>query len=104
MVLSPIDYVIIALYFIVIVAIGFIAARFRENEGRLPRGRQAAVVSLFFGCMAALTLGGGSTIGSAQLGSSSGSAASGSTWTSDWGSSRPASWLPASFRSCALSA
>ena len=28
MVLSPIDYVIIALYFIVIVAIGFIAARF----------------------------------------------------------------------------
>ena len=31
MVLSPIDYVIIALYFIVIVAIGFIAARFAKT-------------------------------------------------------------------------
>ncbi len=53
---------------IVIVAIGFIAARFAKNEGRLPRGRQAAVVSPVLRLHAALTLGGGSTIGSAQLG------------------------------------
>lgn len=68
MVLSPIDYVIIALYFIVIVAIGFIAARFaKTKEDYLVAGRRLSF-PLFFGCMAALTLGGGSTIGSAQLG------------------------------------
>lgn len=68
MVLSPIDYIIIALYFIVIVAIGFIAARFaKTKEDYLVAGRRLSF-PLFFGCMAALTLGGGSTIGSAQLG------------------------------------
>ena len=68
MVLSPIDYVIIALYFIVIVAVGFIAARFaKTQEDYLVAGRRLSF-PLFFGCMAALTLGGGSTIGSAQLG------------------------------------
>ena len=68
MVLSPIDYVIIALYFLVIVAIGFIAARFaKTKEDYLVAGRRLSF-PLFFGCMAALTLGGGSTIGSAQLG------------------------------------
>lgn len=41
MVLSPIDYVIIALYFIVIVAIGFIAARFaKTKEDYLVAGRR----------------------------------------------------------------
>ncbi|RNL38801.1 sodium:solute symporter [Paraeggerthella hongkongensis] len=68
MALSFIDYVIIALYFVVIVAIGFIAARFaKTQEDYLVAGRRLSF-PLFFGCMAALTLGGGSTIGSAQLG------------------------------------
>ena len=68
MVLSPIDYVIIALYFIVIVAIGFAAARLsKTQEDYLVAGRRLSF-PLFFGCMAALTLGGGSTIGSAELG------------------------------------
>lgn len=68
MALSPIDYVIIALYFVVIVAVGFIAARFaKTQEDYLVAGRRLSF-PLFFGCMAALTLGGGSTIGSAQLG------------------------------------
>ena len=65
MVLSPIDYVIIALYFIVIVAIGFIAARFaKTKEDYLVAGRRLSF-PLFFGCMAALTLGGGELV--AQL-------------------------------------
>lgn len=68
MVLSPVDYVIIALYFIVIVSVGFAAARFsKTQEDYLVAGRRLSF-PLFFGCMAALTLGGGSTIGSAQLG------------------------------------
>lgn len=68
MVLSPIDYVIIALYFIAIVAIGFAAARLsKTQEDHLVAGRRLSF-PLFFGCMAALTLGGGSTIGSAELG------------------------------------
>ncbi|OUO88341.1 sodium:solute symporter [Gordonibacter sp. An230] len=68
MVLSPIDYVIIALYFIVIVAIGFTAARLsKTQEDYLVAGRRLSF-PLFFGCMAALTLGGGSTIGSTELG------------------------------------
>lgn len=68
MVLSPIDYVIIALYFVVIVAVGFIAARLaKTQEDYLVAGRRLSF-PLFFGCMAALTLGGGSTIGSTQLG------------------------------------
>ena len=68
MVLSPIDYVIIALYFIVIVAIGFIAARFAKRRKITSWPAGGCRFPLFFGCMAALTLGGGSTIGSAQLG------------------------------------
>lgn len=68
MVLSPIDYVIIALYFIVIVSVGFVAMRFtKTKEDYLVAGRRLSF-PLFFGCMAALALGGGSTVGSAQLG------------------------------------
>ncbi|MDY3981627.1 MULTISPECIES: sodium:solute symporter [unclassified Paraeggerthella] len=68
MALSSIDYVIIALYFVAIVTIGFVAARFtKTQEDYLVAGRRLSF-PLFFGCMAALTLGGGSTIGSAQLG------------------------------------
>ena len=68
MILSPIDYVIIALYFIVMIAVGFIAMRFtKTQEDYLVAGRRLSF-PLFFGCMAALALGGGSTIGSTQLG------------------------------------
>lgn len=68
MALSPIDYAIIAVYFIVIVAIGFIALRFtKTKEDYLVAGRRLSF-PLFFGCMAALALGGGSTVGSAELG------------------------------------
>ncbi|MEG2024792.1 MAG: sodium:solute symporter [Gordonibacter sp.] len=68
MALATIDYVIIALYFIVMVAIGFIAMRFtKTQEDYLVAGRRLSF-PLFFGCMAALALGGGSTVGSAQLG------------------------------------
>ncbi|WP_270296777.1 hypothetical protein [Eggerthella sinensis] len=79
MVLSPIDYVIIALYFIVIVSVGFVAMRFtKTKEDYLVAGRRLSF-PLFFGCMAALALGGGSTVGSASWATSTGSAASGST-------------------------
>ncbi|MEA5019098.1 MAG: sodium:solute symporter [Gordonibacter sp.] len=68
MILSPIDYVIIALYFVVMVAVGFIAMKFtKTQEDYLVAGRRLSF-PLFFGCMAALALGGGSTIGSTQLG------------------------------------
>ena len=68
MVLSPIDYVIIALYFIAIVSVGFVAMKFtKTKEDYLVAGRRLSF-PLFFGCMAALALGGGSTVGSAQLG------------------------------------
>lgn len=54
MALSPIDYAIIAVYFIVIVAIGFIALRFtKTKEDYLVAGRRLSF-PLFFGCMAAL--------------------------------------------------
>lgn len=68
MALSPVDYAIIAVYFIVIVAIGFAALRFtKTKEDYLVAGRRLSF-PLFFGCMAALALGGGSTVGSAELG------------------------------------
>lgn len=68
MALSPVDYAIIAVYFIVIVAIGFVALRFtKTKEDYLVAGRRLSF-PLFFGCMAALALGGGSTVGSAELG------------------------------------
>ncbi len=72
MTLSAIDYVIIALYFVIIVAIGFVAMKFtKTQEDYLVAGRRLSF-PLFFGCMAALALGGGSTIGSTQLGYSFG--------------------------------
>ena len=79
MVLSPIDYVIIALYFIAIVAIGFAAARLsKTQEDYLVAGRRLSF-PLFFGCMAALTLGGAPRSAARSLATSTGSAASGST-------------------------
>ena len=68
MTLSPVDYAIIAVYFIAIVAIGFVALRFtKTKEDYLVAGRRLSF-PLFFGCMAALALGGGSTVGSTELG------------------------------------
>ena len=66
--LTLLDFAIIGLYFVVIVAVGFIGARFaKTKEDYLVAGRRLSF-PLFFGCMAALALGGGSTIGSAELG------------------------------------
>lgn len=66
--LSPIDFIIIALYFVVIVIVGFLGAKFaKTKEDYLVAGRRLSF-PLFFGCMAALALGGGSTVGSAELG------------------------------------
>ena len=68
MVLSTIDYIVIALYFAIIVGIGFVSMRFaKSKEEYLVAGRRLSF-PLFFGCMAAMALGGGSTIGSTQLG------------------------------------
>ncbi|MFR1638826.1 MAG: hypothetical protein ACLSVD_06355 [Eggerthellaceae bacterium] len=79
MVLSPIDYVIIALYFIVIVAIGFIAARFaKTKEDYLVAGRR-----LSFPCSSAAwprSRWAAAPLSAApSWATSSGSAASGST-------------------------
>ena len=66
--LSTIDFAIIALYFIVIIVVGFLGAKFaKTKEDYLVAGRRLSF-PMFFGCMAALTLGGGSTLGSAELG------------------------------------
>lgn len=68
MVLSTIDYVIIAAYFAVIVAVGIAGTKLaKTQEDYLVAGRRLGF-PMFFGCMAAMALGGGSTIGSAQLG------------------------------------
>lgn len=68
MILSLADYVIITVYFIVIVAIGAVSFHFtKTKEDYLVVGRRLSF-PLFFGCMAALALGGGSTVGSAELG------------------------------------
>lgn len=70
--LSSIDFVIIGLYFVVIVGVGFVGAVFaKTKEDYLVAGRRLSF-PLFFGCMAALTLGGGSTLGSTELGYSFG--------------------------------
>ncbi|MDD5806478.1 MAG: sodium:solute symporter [Eggerthellales bacterium] len=66
--LTLLDFAIIGLYFVVIIAVGFLGARFaKTKEDYLVAGRRLSF-PLFFGCMAALALGGGSTVGSAELG------------------------------------
>lgn len=68
MILAPLDYAIIILYFIIIITIGFASARLsKTKEDYLVAGRRLSF-PLFFGCMSALALGGGSTIGSTSLG------------------------------------
>lgn len=66
--LSSLDFLVILVYFAIIAAVGFIGARLsKTKEDYLVAGRRLSF-PLFFGCMAALTLGGGSTLGSAELG------------------------------------
>ena len=66
--LSFIDYVMIALYFALIVGVGIAGSRLaKTQEDYLVAGRRLSF-PLFFGCMGAMALGGGSTIGSARLG------------------------------------
>ncbi|PNV65547.1 sodium:solute symporter [Rubneribacter badeniensis] len=66
--LSIVDFVVIFLYFITIIAVGFLGARFsKTKEDYLVAGRRLSF-PLFFGCMAAMALGGGSTVGSTGLG------------------------------------
>lgn len=70
--LSTIDFIVIAIYFAVVIGVGFIGAIFaKTKEDYLVAGRRLSF-PLFFGCMAALTLGGGSTLGSTELGYSFG--------------------------------
>jgi len=66
--LNTFDYSIIILYFLAMVGVGFIASRFaKSKEDYLVAGRRLSF-PLYFGCMSALVLGGGSTIGSTKLG------------------------------------
>ena len=66
--LNTIDYAIIIFYFACMVGVGFVASKFaKSKEDYLVAGRRLSF-PMFFGCMSALVLGGGSTIGSTKLG------------------------------------
>lgn len=66
--LSAIDYGIIIIYFIGMVGVGLFAMKFsKSKEDFLVAGRRLSF-PMFFGCMSALVLGGGATIGSTKLG------------------------------------
>ncbi|MBW3083896.1 hypothetical protein KEM60_00075 [Austwickia sp. TVS 96-490-7B] len=68
MTLSPLDYAVIAGYVLVMIAIGFGSTRFaRERDDYLLAGRRLGF-PLFFGCMAAMAVGGAVTVGGAQKG------------------------------------
>lgn len=66
--LLTIDYLIILFYFLVIIAVGFLSLKFtKTKEDFLVAGRRLSF-PVFFSCMAAIALGGGSTVGSVALG------------------------------------
>lgn len=66
--LSTLDFIIIGLYFIAMIAVGFFSMKLaKSKEDYLVAGRRLSF-PMFFGCMCALALGGGSTIGSSKLG------------------------------------
>ncbi|WP_168582386.1 sodium:solute symporter family transporter [Gephyromycinifex aptenodytis] len=68
MTLPTIDYAVIAVYFLVMVVIGFISMRMaKTREDYLVAGRRLGF-PLFFGCMAALAVGGAVTVGGAEKG------------------------------------
>lgn len=66
--LTSIDYGIIILYLAAMLGIGFYSMKISKNtEEFLVAGRRLGF-PMFFGCMCAMCLGGGSTIGSTKLG------------------------------------
>ncbi len=66
--LGSFDLGIIILYFAGMIGIGIFAMRLsRSKEDYLVAGRRLSF-PMFFGCMCAVVLGGGSTIGSTKLG------------------------------------
>ncbi len=68
MTLAALDYAVIGLYVLAMIAIGFISTRFaKERDDYLLAGRRLGF-PLFFGCMAAMAVGGAVTVGGAQKG------------------------------------
>ncbi|AZV56380.1 sodium:solute symporter [Clostridium sp. AWRP] len=66
--LTTFDYGIIILYFIVMISIGIFSTKFtKTKEDYLVAGRRLGF-PMFFGCMAALAIGGAATVGGAKLG------------------------------------
>ena len=66
--LNKFDYGIIIVYFLCMIGVGLVASRFtKSKEDYLVAGRRLSF-PMYFGCMSALVLGGGSTIGSTKLG------------------------------------
>ncbi|HVI40187.1 MAG TPA: hypothetical protein VM577_05970, partial [Anaerovoracaceae bacterium] len=66
--LNNLDYGIIIIYFLCMIGVGLVASKFtKSKEDYLVAGRRLSF-PLYFGCMSALVLGGGSTIGSTKLG------------------------------------
>lgn len=66
--LTIIDYLFITIYLLGIAGVGLLSLKFtRSKEDFLVAGRRLSL-PIFFSCMAALALGGGSTVGSVRLG------------------------------------
>lgn len=66
--LNSIDYAFILLYFVIIAGVALLSIKFaKSTEDFLVAGRRLSF-PIFFSCMAAIALGGGSTIGSVKLG------------------------------------
>lgn len=66
--LDTIDYIVILFYFLGITAIALLSCKLaKSKEDFLVAGRRLSF-PIFFSCMAAIALGGGSTVGSVKLG------------------------------------
>lgn len=66
--LNSFDYGIIIVYFISMMVVGIISVKFaKTREDYLVAGRRLSF-PMFFGCMAALVVGGGTTLGTTKLG------------------------------------
>lgn len=66
--LNMLDYALIAIYFLSMIGVGIYSMTLaKSKEDYLVAGRRLSF-TLFFGCMSALVLGGGSTLGSTKLG------------------------------------
>lgn len=65
---SAIDYAVVIAYLLLMVIIGFIGSKFiRSSEDYLVAGRRLGLF-MYVGCLAAVILGGASTIGTVRLG------------------------------------